>query len=42
MLEEKEGRRGRMKTIIQSRKTRGFTYKQLYGEAAVNFFPVLF
>lgn len=33
---------GGMKTIIQSRKTRGFTYRQQCGEAAVNFLPVLF
>lgn len=31
-----------MKTIIQSRKTRGFTYRHQCGEAAVNFLPAPF
>lgn len=30
-----------MKTIIQSRKTRSFTYRQQCGEAALNFLPFL-
>lgn len=36
------GREGEMKTIIQSRKTRGFTYRHHCGEVAVNFLPDLF
>lgn len=30
-----------MKTIIQSRKTRSFTYRQEYGEPVLNFLPFL-